>query len=135
MPTRPRVTNLDGVLNVYKRLRKNVPDGLRLAGRKYAEKVLARSQYYCPVENGDLAATGRVEFNEKPGVDMVYTVSYGGEAPSGKVVDYAVVVHERQDLVHTPPARAGFLAAAFYETYSAGRISLRDAFYSAVKMS
>lgn len=47
-----------------------------------------------PVKNGDLRATGRIAKVTVTGVRSAWAVLYGGLSPSGKVVDYAELVHD-----------------------------------------
>lgn len=75
-----------------------------------AEKVLERSKLYCPVDTGNLQATGRIERNNNNII-----VVYGGI----NNVDYAWFVHEftwrNINRDKNPFARAKWLEIAYYE--------------------
>lgn len=69
-----------------------------------------KSQTYCPVDKGDLKASGYLSA-DKQGDNVVANIGYGrgGQPP------YAVFVHERTDLQHASPTRAKFLQSAIEE--------------------
>jgi hypothetical protein len=68
---------------------------------------------YCPIDKGDLRASGYLEiqpFRGQPRVEM-------GFARGGQPF-YAVVVHENLEMPHKPPTRAKFLETAVDEDLS-----------------
>lgn len=60
-----------------------------------AEGTMALARSYTPVRTGDLQSTGHVRR-----VSATVTMSFGGRAASGRVVRYAVWVHEMTWLRH-----------------------------------
>lgn len=68
------------------------------------------SQLYCPVDTGELKASGYLEPNGtkgKPRVEIGY--GFGGHP------DYTVYVHEMTWIAHAPPTQAKFLQKAVLE--------------------
>lgn len=92
-------------------LRKRAEDDIRKTHEIIIGAAQILLQYtlpFVPVKEGDLRATGRVEGVSR-GFSSEAEVVFGGVAPSGRVVDYAWVVHERDDLGHAPPTGSKFL--------------------------
>jgi hypothetical protein len=66
------------------------------AGSLYrsSERIMTRSKdHFCPVDTGNLRATGHVRMPEVQGKEVRVVMGYGGTA-GGKPVGYAVYVHE-----------------------------------------
>jgi hypothetical protein len=101
------VAALGGVTDT---LAANVKPALRLA----AKDLFDQSQVLVPVEKGDLKATGKINSGGR-GFSSWTTVSYGGESPQGKDVDYALFVHEDLEKYHEPPTQARYLADALLQ--------------------
>jgi hypothetical protein len=72
------------------------------------QPTLELSQEYCPIETGELRASGYVEARGRTA-----EIGYGkdGMAP------YAVLVHENPKFYHTPPTQSKFLQRAMDEDY------------------
>lgn len=94
-------------------LRKAVKEieGATLEGMKAAmEDVFETSQYYVPVDTGELAASGFLEIDttvKNPRVIIGY-------APRGRP-HYAIIVHEDLEMPHQAPTQAKFLERAVQE--------------------
>lgn len=74
------------------------------------EPTFELSKKYCPVDTGDLVASGYLEkvgFRGKPRVEIGY--GRGGNP------DYAAYVHEMVDIPHVAPTRSKWLQAAVME--------------------
>lgn len=74
------------------------------------QPTFEKSQVYCPLDTGDLRASGYLEvtqFRGNPRVELGY--ARGGN-PS-----YGVVVHENTSFYHKPPTRSKWLQAAMME--------------------
>ena len=63
---------------------------------QFAEAVMTESKELCPVDTGNLRATGHVQQPRIENGDIVVTLGYGGPAAS-----YAVIVHEDLAAKHT----------------------------------
>ena len=61
-----------------------------------AEAIMTKSKEQCPVDFGNLRATGTVAPPENRGGHMVVELGYGGPA-----VKYAIVQHEAMNYQHT----------------------------------
>jgi hypothetical protein len=81
-----------------------------------------KSQMYCPVDGGDLKASGYLESRLFRG-HAVAEIGYG----KGGNPDYAIYVHERTDLKHKAPSRSKFLQDAVEEDLSAIQGRIKDA--------
>jgi hypothetical protein len=77
---------------------------------KTISQIFVESQNLVPVDTGALKASGHINTQSVP-----YSIEYGGggywtgETGRGKVVDYAVVVHEDMSVNHNPPTQAKYL--------------------------
>lgn len=114
------VTGVDVVIRGIGKARakdaRSLDEGLQLC----AQKILERSDYYVPVETGELENSGRVEGNGKSGFGAQYTVIYGittsGSLDPGTDAYYALYVHEDLTATHDHPTCAKFLERATRET-------------------
>lgn len=84
---------------------------------EWAENTMADSKELCPIDTGNLCASGHVQgrdgtprFDEDP---FEVFLSYGGPAGSGpgqkEDVGYAIPVHENLAARHNPPTQAKYL--------------------------
>jgi len=77
---------------------------------KAISQIFVQSQNLVPVDTGALKASGHVNTQTVP-----HSIEYGGgdywtgETGRGRVVDYAVVVHEDMSVGHNPPTQAKYL--------------------------
>lgn len=118
---------VDGLPRVFAGItRENNREAIRLRAGMLAamQHLLAATRPYVPVDEGDLLASGKVTENEnKYGgniyAGMEFDVEFGGTAPSGRSVDYAVTVHEDLTFYHAPPTQAKFLTRAIAENRAA----------------
>lgn len=94
---------IKGGKELERKLRKLGPLGLETAsGSLYrsGEKIMTKSKdRYCPVDTGNLRATGHVRPPEVTQNEVRVVLGYGGTAGAGgrgntKDVGYAIVVHE-----------------------------------------
>lgn len=113
---------VDGLPRVFAAIaRENNREGLRLRRsiEGAANHLLRATLPYVPIDLGDLIETGRVIEDERrsgnPYEGIEFRVEFGGTAPSGREVDYAVEVHENLAFFHMPPTQAKFLARAIAE--------------------
>jgi hypothetical protein len=67
------------------------------------EKTMTESKQECPVDTGELRASGHVDGPHDEGGVITLELNYGGAA-----APYAIYVHERMD-VHHPVGKAKFL--------------------------
>ena len=74
---------------------------LEAAVDEFCGHVLTESNILCPIEWGDLRASGNSGTPQTQNGVVSQTISYGA--------DYAIFVHERLDLRHAPPTQAKFL--------------------------
>lgn len=105
-------SSMDGIVNNFKLLAEHVdnvtPDILMEA----LEPAFALSQVYCPMDTGDMLASGYLQVVEryhKPTVELGY--GKGGN-PS-----YTAVVHENLEWRHKKPTQAKWLSRALEESY------------------
>lgn len=89
----------------------NIAAGLQ----KIGNIVLRKALIYVPVEYGDLRSTGAVLVTGK-GFGARVTVSFGGISDTGRVVDYAKIVHECDDHEHAGITCAKYLEKAVRES-------------------
>lgn len=91
----------------------------KLALREIAEDVITRAVEKAPQRTGDLRATGHANDVTVEGEALSVTMGFGGTAPSGGNVNYAVYVHEDLTKRHDPPygkgGEAKFLEKAILE--------------------
>lgn len=85
------------------------------------------TQQRVPVKEGDLKATGRVTEPEVHGNTVTVRIAYGGQAPNGREVDYAVYVHEDMEADHPNGGQAKFVSSVLNESapYMANRLAVR----------
>lgn len=69
---------------------------------KGLDAVLKLAKHYVPVEFDDLRQTGRKVVTGS-GFGTRGKIEFGGTAPSGREVDYAVYVHEIEEAYHELP--------------------------------
>jgi bacteriophage HK97-gp10 putative tail-component len=75
-----------------------------------AEAIMTASkETYCPVDTGNLRASGHVDPPVTEGSNVTVTLGYGGPA-----APYAVEVHERP-AIHRPPTQWQYLSTPFFE--------------------
>ena len=105
------VQGLDRVLKVSRK--KKVEDAINIAKglQKCGDIILRRARPLVPVEFGDLVTTGRVE-TTGVGFNSSTVISFGGVSPTGRIVDYAVIVHEDLTATHAEPTGAKYLSKA-----------------------
>jgi hypothetical protein len=77
--------------------------------------ILRKALFYCPEELGDLRATAKKRVTGT-GMGTRGSVSFGGVSPSGRVVDYAIFVHEIEENYHAPPTTYKYLEKAVRES-------------------
>lgn len=70
--------------------------------------IEATSKIYVPRDTGNLAGSGRTDWGDGP-TGPFAVVHYGG---TSETKSYAVHVHERLELRHTPPTQAKYLEQA-----------------------
>ena len=89
-------------------------DGITISEgvREAAQIVFDESQILVPKDTLSLMTTGEIEWNGLSRFAAFFRVKYGGWTPYGLYVDYAVPVHERDDLAHDPPTRDHYLSIA-----------------------
>lgn len=105
-----QVTGVDAVLKAIGRAKVKVPPKVHDALVRAAYVVLSKAKYYCPVETGNLVATGQVLSVKRTGLNSESRVVFGGhQAP------YALWVHEHVWKKHKPPTCAKFLERAYRE--------------------
>lgn len=86
-------------------------------------EIVREAKMLCPVETGNLRASGRVELLSAGVTSFGVNLSFGGEAGSGNVdgesnaadVDYAVIVHEDMTMRHPNGGQAKFLEQPWLE--------------------
>ena len=96
MATKIYSPDLTIALNRLDRLSSAIPGAVDMTTRKFAEKILWMSDNVAPVvpkDTGDLQSTGHVERIEG-GKTAEWAVVYGGAAPGGQFVNYALGVHD-----------------------------------------
>jgi hypothetical protein len=84
------------------KIAKKYPKLIRGALYRKAERIMTRSKNdYCPVESGNMAASGRVErMGEKLSVMLVYGGTTGSGGKNWKDCNYAISQHENPDYKH-----------------------------------
>ena len=68
---------------------------------EFCAHVLTESLVICPIEHGDLRASGKLSLPQTQNGVVSQNISFSS--------DYAIYVHERLDLRHDPPTQAKFL--------------------------
>lgn len=107
--------SVEGVDRLVKSLQRMKDKDLKAVGwavDKTAEECLKIALELVPKEYGDLAASGHVEVSMWKTTSKETLVVFGGRAPSGKLVDYAVIVHEDMTATHAPGTGAKYLEKA-----------------------
>ena len=79
---------LTGLDSVFEGVKADLKD----TAQEAVDKILARAIPYTPMDTGDLRNTGKATV-AKTSKGYQAKVSFGGPAPSGNYVDYAVIVH------------------------------------------
>lgn len=116
MKTKIEVQGLQRSFKAMQTMKRN--DGISLANsiHQSAVAVSVEADVLVPKDNGDLASTNRVEWNELHGFAAQFSVNFGGPSQiSDKNVDYAVIVHERY-AEHEPPTTWKYLQLAVQKT-------------------
>jgi len=142
--TRVEVTGVQALLRAFERVEKGVQMTVREALMEVGNRILARAIELCPMDTGALRASGRVEVWDignhwttlrlevvfggrvgwRPPVQAAGRTHWtkdpnftGAETLEGKVVTYAIYVHERTDAVKwtTPGTGPKFLERAVRE--------------------
>ena len=109
------------VLRNMGKLQRTGPDELAKAMVRVAEEIVGDAKEDCPVEFGNLKASGHVQMPEKGFLGLNVQLGFGGPAGGGgsyasapsnrQDVGYALPVHERTD-VHHEVGSAKFLEKA-----------------------
>ena len=81
-------------------IRARLPDAIKDLNRGNARAILEASQPLVPVETGALKGSGRVEPAPKGASVLIYGGGGFTNPRTGRVVDYAGVVHYRLDVKH-----------------------------------
>lgn len=101
------VENLEGCIRALKKMTKQDTINIRDGVDKCLDIILRKSNYYCPVETGELRASGKKE------------ITGTGLGTEGKVVytaPHAIPVHEIIEAFHASPTCAKFLERAMRES-------------------
>jgi hypothetical protein len=109
------VSGVQTVLKAFGKARSQ--DAIKIADaiQKCGDVILRKALVYCPIEHGDLRATGKAETIGR-GLGAKCDVTFGGLSPTGREVNYAVIVHDDMTKSHAPPTGARFLTRAVRET-------------------
>ena len=112
MPAQSRIIDLAGGDELIRKLKALGEKAQTIVGGalyREAEAIMTESKKQCPVDLGNLRASGSVSLPELQGAMVVVTLGYGGPSGSGnhggetnkKDVGYAIVQHEDLDLDHS----------------------------------
>lgn len=125
-----KVTGRGEIEGNLRRIRQQFPAvTARALVEELTEVELPETQALVPIDTGDLLSTGRVTEPVIQRNTVTAGIAYGGEAPSGEFVDYAVYVHENLDAIH-PVGQAKFVSQPMNEAapHMAARLAERMRF-------
>ena len=91
---------IDRMTPTLREVRSRLPDAIADLNRGNALAILAASQPLVPVDTGALKRSGRVEPDPKGAAVLVYGGSGFTNPRTGRVIDYAGVVHYRKGVKH-----------------------------------
>ncbi len=103
-PIHVEVKGIDEVFARLSEAEKALRRALAAALYMEGEMIMGESKRQCPVDTGNLRATGHVEPPEERDGVITVTLGYGGPA-----APYAVYVHEDLNQRHNPPTKAKYL--------------------------
>ena len=90
----------DSMTPKLRAIRSRLPDAIKDLNRGNARAILEASQPLVPVDTGALKRSGRVEPAPKGASVLVYGGTGFTNPRTGRVIDYAGVVHYRLDVRH-----------------------------------
>lgn len=107
------------LLRYLRKVSEDTPETFKQALYEEASRIMDASLQIVPYDTGTLASTGHVDTPQE-GDDGIYvTLGYGGAAK-----EYALPVHEREDLHHTPPRTDHYLSIPIEQGRSSFRRNL-----------
>ena len=108
--TRNARASMESVVNQLRSFVKSIEDITPEALVEAMGAIKEKADYYCPVNTGELKASGYLEITSY-GIQPQVEIGYG----RGGEPDYAPIVHEDMQATHKSPTRAKWLESAINE--------------------
>lgn len=122
--TRSAREGMSAILKNYQQLIDHIEGSTPLVLLNALQPTFEKSQEYCPVDKGDLKASGFLEIRESNSGRIRVEMGYA----KGGDPYYAVDVHENLEWKHKPPTRAKWLQIALEEDASAIQARIVNAY-------